>query len=222
MWSQESSDYAIREAGGRVKIFKNFTEKATVKIEYAIEGMHGGALIGALGRLMLLFCIGAWAWRSNSSPALQCVGCALLIDLTPAPHHPPHPHPVRVQVCVAITLCASTLELNAIPCRVSPSHLISPHPHLWLQVCVALTLCAKINNKPLPLVGFARHIAPTPGCTPAGVRGADFVCFYDWNEGRLVRRIDVGAVKDIIWSDNGELVAIAGDASFYILQVCGV
>lgn len=53
----------------------------------------------------------------------------------------------------------------------------------------------------------------------AGVRGSDFVCFYDWNEGRLVRRIDVGAVKDVIWSDNGELVAIAGDASFYILQV---
>lgn len=26
-----------------------------------------------------------------------------------------------------------------------------------------------------------------------GARGADFVCFYDWNDGRLVRRIDVGA-----------------------------
>lgn len=46
VWSQDSSDYAIREAGGRLKIFKNFTEKATVKIEYAIEGMHGGSLIG--------------------------------------------------------------------------------------------------------------------------------------------------------------------------------
>jgi coatomer subunit beta' len=52
-----------------------------------------------------------------------------------------------------------------------------------------------------------------------GVRGADFVCFYDWEEGRLVRRIDVGAVREVIWSDNGELVAISGDASFYILQV---
>lgn len=46
VWSQESSDYAIRESGGRLKIFKNFAEKATVKIEYAIEGMHGGSLIG--------------------------------------------------------------------------------------------------------------------------------------------------------------------------------
>jgi hypothetical protein len=34
-----------------------------------------------------------------------------------------------------------------------------------------------------------------------------------------VRRIDVGAVREVIWSDNGELVAIAGVASFYILQV---
>lgn len=63
VWSQESSDYAIREAGGRVKIFKNFTEKATVKIEYAIEGMHGGALIGtlhvlAVSALCLMCCIG--------------------------------------------------------------------------------------------------------------------------------------------------------------------
>lgn len=56
VWSQESSDYAIRESGGRVKIFKNFAEKATVKIEYAIEGMHGGSLIGesdSLNRLLV-------------------------------------------------------------------------------------------------------------------------------------------------------------------------
>jgi coatomer subunit beta' len=46
VWSYDSNDYAVREAGGRVKIFKNFTEKAAVKIEYAVEGMHGGALIG--------------------------------------------------------------------------------------------------------------------------------------------------------------------------------
>lgn len=57
---------------------------------------------------------------------------------------------------------------------------------------------------------------------PPGVRGTDFVCFYDWEEGRLVRRIDVGAVREVLWSDNGELVAIAGESSFYILQVCGV
>jgi hypothetical protein len=51
-----------------------------------------------------------------------------------------------------------------------------------------------------------------------GVRGTDFVVFYDWSDGRLVRRIDVPGVKDVIWSDNGQLVAILGENSFYILQ----
>ena len=55
----------------------------------------------------------------------------------------------------------------------------------------------------------------------AGVRGQDYVCFYDWDEGRLVRRIDVAGVRDVLWSDGGELVAIAGEASFYLLQVRG-
>lgn len=50
-----------------------------------------------------------------------------------------------------------------------------------------------------------------------GVKGHDFICFYDWDAGKLVRRIDA-SVKDVIWSDNGELVAIAGDTSFYVLQ----
>jgi hypothetical protein len=65
VWSQESSDYAIRESGGRVKIFKNFAEKATVKIEYAIEGMHGGSLIGKL----VCVCFGGGCYE----PADVCV-----------------------------------------------------------------------------------------------------------------------------------------------------
>jgi coatomer subunit beta' len=68
-----------------------------------------------------------------------------------------------------------------------------------------------------------------------GVLGAGFVCFYDWDTGALVRRIDVDA-KDvsarrsslhsaqltrdmqIYWSTTNELVAIAGDDSFYVLR----
>jgi coatomer subunit beta' len=50
-----------------------------------------------------------------------------------------------------------------------------------------------------------------------GVKGPDFVCFYDWADGRLLRRIDAG-VRDVIWSDGGELVAIVGDQGFYVLQ----
>jgi coatomer subunit beta' len=53
-----------------------------------------------------------------------------------------------------------------------------------------------------------------------GVKGSDFVCFYDWNEYLLVRRIDV-TPKDIIWSEDSEsgshVVLVCAD-SFYILK----
>lgn len=46
---------------------------------------------------------------------------------------------------------------------------------------------------------------------------SDFICFYDWADCRLIRRIDV-TVKNVYWADGGDLVAIASDASFYILK----
>lgn len=49
------------------------------------------------------------------------------------------------------------------------------------------------------------------------VRSNDFVCFYDWAECRVIRRIDV-TVKDIYWADSGDLVTISSDNSFYILK----
>lgn len=45
----------------------------------------------------------------------------------------------------------------------------------------------------------------------------DFICFYDWAECRLIRRIDVN-VKNLYWADSGDLVAIASDSTFYILK----
>ncbi|KAL9272693.1 Coatomer subunit beta'-1-like protein [Drosera capensis] len=45
----------------------------------------------------------------------------------------------------------------------------------------------------------------------------DFICFYDWTDCRLIRRIDVN-VKNLYWADGGDLVAIASDTSFYILK----
>ncbi|WOH10749.1 hypothetical protein DCAR_0730219 [Daucus carota subsp. sativus] len=45
----------------------------------------------------------------------------------------------------------------------------------------------------------------------------DFICFYDWAECRLIRRIDV-TVKNLYWADSGDQVAIASDTSFYILK----
>ncbi|SCU80845.1 LAME_0B04764g1_1 [Lachancea meyersii CBS 8951] len=40
-----------------------------------------------------------------------------------------------------------------------------------------------------------------------GVKADGFVYFFDWDSGSLVRRIDVDA-RDIVWSENGELVMI--------------
>ena len=50
-----------------------------------------------------------------------------------------------------------------------------------------------------------------------GFRSSDFICFYDWAESRVIRRLDV-SVKDVWWSDSGDFVAIASDSSFFILR----
>lgn len=50
-----------------------------------------------------------------------------------------------------------------------------------------------------------------------GICGQDFVCFYDWDDLQLVRRIDVEA-KGIYWSDQAHLLAIVGESSFFVLQ----
>ncbi|KAE8718408.1 Coatomer subunit beta'-2 [Hibiscus syriacus] len=60
----------------------------------------------------------------------------------------------------------------------------------------------------------AEHIF---GGTLLAMCSNDFICFYDWAECRMIRRIDV-TVKNLYWAYNGDLVAIASDTSFYILK----
>eukprot|EP01116_Phalansterium_solitarium_P000084 TRINITY_DN10052_c0_g1_i1.p1 TRINITY_DN10052_c0_g1~~TRINITY_DN10052_c0_g1_i1.p1 ORF type:complete len:941 (-),score=430.58 TRINITY_DN10052_c0_g1_i1:500-3322(-) len=55
------------------------------------------------------------------------------------------------------------------------------------------------------------------GGAALGVRGRDFVCFYDWEQCRLIRRIDVVA-KSVFWSEDGELVAVTSENSFFVLK----
>ncbi|KAK4359467.1 hypothetical protein RND71_021696 [Anisodus tanguticus] len=55
------------------------------------------------------------------------------------------------------------------------------------------------------------------GGTLLAMCSSDSICFYDWAECRLIRRIDVN-VKNLYWADSGDLVAIASDTSFYILK----
>lgn len=57
-----------------------------------------------------------------------------------------------------------------------------------------------------------------------GAKSDGFIYFFDWESGALVRRIDVNA-RDVIWSDNGDLVMIINgkenrsteEASAYVL-----
>lgn len=44
-----------------------------------------------------------------------------------------------------------------------------------------------------------------------GAKSDGFVYFFDWESGALVRRIDVNA-REVVWSDNGELVMIINSA----------
>ncbi|KAK9066084.1 hypothetical protein SSX86_015486 [Deinandra increscens subsp. villosa] len=68
-----------------------------------------------------------------------------------------------------------------------------------------------------------RSIRPTFSCeriyggSLLAMCSNDFICFYDWAECRLIQRIDVN-IKNLYWADSGDMVAIASDSSFYILQ----
>lgn len=46
VWAQDSSEYAIRETGSTVRIFKNFKEKKNFKPDFGTEGIFGGWLLG--------------------------------------------------------------------------------------------------------------------------------------------------------------------------------
>jgi coatomer subunit beta' len=50
-----------------------------------------------------------------------------------------------------------------------------------------------------------------------GVRSVSGLSFYDWETSDLIRRIEI-TPKMIFWSENGELVCIACEDSFYILR----
>jgi len=60
------------------------------------------------------------------------------------------------------------------------------------------------------------HAEGISGGALLGVRSRDFICFYDWLDGSLIRRIDV-TVKSIHWSERGDMVAVISDDTFYVL-----
>ena len=48
------------------------------------------------------------------------------------------------------------------------------------------------------------------------IRGPDFVVFYDWNEYRVIRRVDVVATN-VFWSETGKYVALSSFESLFVL-----
>ncbi|RKF80286.1 Coatomer subunit beta' [Golovinomyces cichoracearum] len=50
-----------------------------------------------------------------------------------------------------------------------------------------------------------------------GVKGQGGISFFDWQTGGLVRRIEVDP-REVYWSENGDLVTIACDDTFYVLR----
>ncbi len=49
------------------------------------------------------------------------------------------------------------------------------------------------------------------------VRSSDTVCFFEWDTGRLVRRVEVAA-RAVTWNDAGDLVAVCSDDAFFVLK----
>ncbi|KAK4960098.1 Coatomer subunit beta' [Elasticomyces elasticus] len=50
-----------------------------------------------------------------------------------------------------------------------------------------------------------------------GVKGAGGIGFFDWETGRLVRRVEVEP-RNVYWSESGELVCLACEDTFYVLR----
>lgn len=67
------------------------------------------------------------------------------------------------------------------------------------------------------LINVGYSVEDVKGGALLAIIGAGFVCFYDWEKGALVRRIDVEA-RDILWSGSGDLVAVTTEDSFYVLR----
>jgi coatomer subunit beta' len=55
------------------------------------------------------------------------------------------------------------------------------------------------------------------GGTLLAARGTGFVMFWDWETGNVVRRIEVDATN-VAWSSSGNLVAITGEDTVYVLR----
>lgn len=55
VWSADSNEYAVRETSIKVKLFKNFKERHSMKMAFAADGIFGGALLALKGSNFVCF-----------------------------------------------------------------------------------------------------------------------------------------------------------------------
>jgi coatomer subunit beta' len=73
------------------------------------------------------------------------------------------------------------------------------------------------NFKEDKVIRLGYHAEGIFGGALLGVRTKDFICFYDWLDGTVIRRIDV-AVKNAVWNERGDSLALVTDDTLYVLQ----
>ncbi|KAI7838750.1 hypothetical protein COHA_007543 [Chlorella ohadii] len=106
---------------------------------------------------------------------------------------------------------ALTIRTGFVSCWLSPPFPCAPSvspPH-------AVKIHRNFKEALTIRTGFAAEAIH--GGQLLGVRAQDFIAFYDWATGKVVRRIDVAA-RGVHWSEGGSLVAIAAESSFYMLE----
>jgi coatomer subunit beta' len=64
-WASDSNTYAVLEGKLKVRVYKNFRERAGAGVKgagsWAIESLHGGTLLGARGAGFVVF----WDWETG-------------------------------------------------------------------------------------------------------------------------------------------------------------
>jgi coatomer subunit beta' len=51
-----------------------------------------------------------------------------------------------------------------------------------------------------------------------GIKSSEFIDFYEWEECRIIRRIEVNPTK-VFWSDSGDLAILACENSYFVLRL---
>ena len=94
------------------------------------------------------------------------------------------------------------------------------YEHFGIQLVftsAGAALATAVMSFPLMVRAIRISLEGIDGGHLLAARSAGSLLFYDWDTGHVVRRIEIAA-KRVFWSENGDMVAIAGEDSLYILK----